>query len=107
MSNVGVKRGNLLYMEWQIPLNAKPAEHVVLGINGVSIDFLRNDEIIGFFNGQDEELYLIYENEKWFYRLIVENYEWLPNGENIYEFIVLGIDNALLVSDEGTVTVYA
>lgn len=106
MSDLGVTRGQLLYMEWDVPLTEQPAEHVVLGINGASVEFLHNDQIVGSFSGQDPELHLLYENGKWTYRLVAAEYGWLPDGVTDYEFIVLGLQNDALVSDSGTVTVH-
>ena len=105
MTDIGLTRGQILYIQWPIKLDQKPANHVVLNINGASVELIKDDQVIAIFTQMDKELILVYEQD-WFYRLIVENTEWMPIGDIEYDFTVLDLNNNVLSSDNGVISVY-
>lgn len=107
MTDIGVMSGQRLYLEWALPIDVPPAEQVVLGINGATLDFVHNDEIIESFTSQDDELMLVHSNGQWSYRFICDSLDWLPASEKVqYEFLVLDMVNEEMVSDKGSVTLH-
>ena len=105
MTDIGLTRGQTLYMQWPIKLDQKPEHHVVLNINGASVELIKDDQVIAIFTQMDRELVLVYE-QSWFYRLIVNNTQWMPLGDIDYDFMVLDLNNSVLSSDNGVISVY-
>lgn len=102
---ISVNSGERVYLKWELPFTNKPESHVILPTSGDELSFTHNNLLSASFNRvADNDVYWLgHENGKWVITFDTNDTSFLLPGENSYEFVVLGKDQEVVVSDNGTV----
>lgn len=104
---VDFTRGQILHMEWELPINVVPAPITHLGINGDDLSFFNNHKRIAMFTSSiSNELAVHYVNDTWILHFATNDTSFLPIGESQYSVSVYGPENEEIFSDNGTVCVH-
>lgn len=105
--NMTIPRGANLILEFELPFIDPPESTVHLNTKGEELAFSHYGELVASLDrvNNADVLKLMHYNSKWWIRYESPVPSFLPDGVSEYEFIVVGMDDEVVMQESGTVTI--
>lgn len=105
--NIDITRGQILQIQWDLPIEIAPAPIINLNVSGYELSFFKNEERIAIFTSiGDNEIAIHYINDKWILHFATSDTSFLPQGTSQYEVFIYTDDHSIMMQDAGTVCVH-